>query len=88
MPTKKGKYTMSQIGKKAKLYVDPMEQEYVKTYGRLPDHDFTDFYNQYGSVIAGKIIQERMDRICKDLYSPEFRLTSDNPFQKSDNRTN
>lgn len=79
---------MKKMGKKAKTFVDPMEQEYVKKYGRLPDYDFTDFYNQYGSVMAGKIIQERMDEICKDLYSPEFRPTSDSPFQKSDNRTN
>lgn len=81
-------HQLNKMGKKAKIFVDPMEQEYVKKYGRLPDHDFADFYNQYGSVMAGKIIQERMDGIYKDLYSPEFRPASDSPFQKSDNRTN
>lgn len=82
---------MNKMGKKAKTFVDPMEQEYVRKYGRLPDHDFTDFYNQYGSVMAGKIIQERMDGIwqdMKDSYNPTFKHTDSNPFQKSDNRTN
>lgn len=81
---------MNQIGKKAKLYVDPIEQEYVEIYGRLPDYDYTDFYNQHGSIIAGKIIQGRIDGIwqdMKDRQNPTFKTIDNNPFNESDYQT-
>lgn len=81
---------MEKIGNEAKLYIDPIEQEYVEIYGRLPDYDYTDFYNQHGSVMAGKIIQARIDGIwqdMKDRQNPTFRSTNDNPFEESDYQT-
>lgn len=81
---------MEKIGNEAKLYIDPIEQEYVKIYGRLPDYDFIDFSSQYGSAMAGKIIQARIDGIwqdMKDRQNPTFRSTNDNPFDESDYQT-
>lgn len=81
---------MEKRGQKARLAVSPMEQEYVRRYGKLPDYDYNDFWGRFGSVSAGKIVQERMDGIwqdMKDSQNPTFRSTDSNPFQKSDYQT-
>lgn len=81
---------MEKRGQKARLAVSPMEQEYVRRYGKLPDYDYNDFWGRFGSVSAGKIVQERMDGIwqdMKDSQNPTFRSTDSNPFNESDYQT-
>lgn len=70
---------------KAKLRVDPIEQEYVKKYGHLPDYDFIEIRQKHGQETATNTVQERINGIWQDMKnqnSPEFIETTDTPFEK------
>lgn len=72
------------LGKKAKTKIDIIEQEYIKIYGRLSDYDYAELWKQYGAAMAGKIIQDRIDKIWSDMKeqnSPTFKTTENNPFE-------
>lgn len=78
---------------KAKLRVDPIEREYAKRHGKLPDYHYTELWNKYGRDVADKTVQTNMDAIWNDMRQEHDRMTHgkfepcpDNPFH-SDNRT-
>lgn len=68
-----------------KQKVTPIEQEYVKRHGKLPDYHYMELWKQYGSASADKIVQDNIDAIwsgMKERQSPTFRPTENNPFEK------
>lgn len=77
------------LGKKAKHHVDPIEQEYVKRHGKLPDHHYTELWQKYGSAIANKTVQDNIDAIWSDMkesQNPTFKDAADNPFRKTETK--
>lgn len=70
---------------KAKIRIDPIEQEYAKKYGKLPDYHYTELWHQFGGAIAGKIVQDNMDAVwaeMKERQNPVFHAAENNPFEK------
>lgn len=79
-----------QLGKKARLRIDPIEQEYAKKYGKLPDYHYIELWHQSGGAAANKTVQDNMDAVwaeMKERNSPSFHPADNSPFHLSDNRT-
>lgn len=76
---------------KAKQRIDPIEQEYVKRHGKLPDYHYAELWKQYGGAVADRIVQNNVNAIWADMkeqQNPTFKQTENNPFEnKSNNQT-
>lgn len=70
--------------KKALIYLSPIDREYLKEYGKLPDYDYTDLYKQYGSQKANEIVQKRANAVWKKMQEnhkkENDKLLSECPF--------
>lgn len=53
--------------RKAKLYISPMDREYLKLYGKLPDYDYEDLRVKYGSKVAQEVRQKRIDIVWQNM---------------------
>lgn len=84
---KERKRAMEKIrGKRARHHTDPIEQEYVKRHGKLPDYHYIELWKKYGSAMADKTIQDNVDAIWSDMkesQNPTFKDAADSPFQES-----
>lgn len=70
---------------KARQRVDPIESEYVRRHGKLPDYHYTELWNQYGGAMADKIVQDNVNAIWADMkeqQNPTFHATENNPFER------
>ena len=75
----------NRLGKKAELKFSPLEIEYQKRYGMMPDYHYEDLRRQHGSETASKTVQANMDRIWaeqKESTNPAFCPAETNPFEK------
>ena len=53
--------------RKAKLYISPMDREYLKLYGKLPDYDYEDLRVKYGSKVAQEVRQKRINTVWQNM---------------------
>lgn len=64
--------------KKARVSFSPIEKEYNRRYGKFPDYDTTDMIvSGVASDQAGKIVNDRMSSIWKDMQKAHKEATED-----------
>lgn len=73
--------------KKARNYkFSPIEHEYTKKYGKMPDRHFADLIHAgYTSEEAGRIINDNVNEAYREMKERhEKQKELDNPFLKSE----
>lgn len=64
--------------KKARISFSPIEKEYNRRYGKFPDYDTTDMIDSgVPPDQAGKIVNDRMDAIWRDMLKAHKEVTED-----------
>ena len=69
--------------KKARHYVDPLEREYVRRHGKLPEYHYDELRTKYGAERAREIIQGNADAVWADMKKRyEQEKAAENPFEE------
>lgn len=70
--------------KKARLIFSPLDYEYQKKYGIMPDFDYLNYRKTHTADEAGAYVQQRADSVWSEMkarHEQEMkRLESENPF--------